>query len=109
MEENNTTINLGEQIQISGGEIDEEVLEILGKNIADKAILDDVTLKRFELNAICELLVVLNEISQDIKTMSDIISIASTDKLKGFFEELGRSVIKENPPENKDSESKDSK
>lgn len=84
-----------EKIEVSGGKIDAEVLDVLKQEDILKAISDDKQVKRLILNCFCEFLSEIRGLRSQFEEFSQMISVCSADKLASFFKELQKNVAVE--------------
>lgn len=84
-----------EKIQVSGGKIDPDVLDVLKQEDILKSISDDKQAKRLILNCFCELLSEIKGLRSQFEEFSQMISVCSADKLSSFFKELQKNIGEE--------------
>lgn len=81
-----------EKIEVQEAKIDKEVLDIMTDEQIIASITDEKALARFRLNCFCEFLSQISALKKQVEELSQIISIASADKLTNFFKELNKNV-----------------
>ena len=77
---------------VKEAEIDKEVLDIMNDEQIIASITDEKALARFRLNCFCELLSQISALKREVEELSQLISVASADKLTSFFKELQKNV-----------------
>lgn len=78
--------------EVKEAEIDKEVLDIMNDEQIIASITDEKALARFRLNCFCELLSQISALKREVEELSQLISVASADKLTSFFKELQKNV-----------------
>lgn len=84
-----------EELEVSGGKIDKDVLDVLKQEDILKAVSDDKQVKRLILNCFCEFLSEIKGLRSQFEEFSQMISVCSADKLSSFFKELQKNVADE--------------
>lgn len=84
-----------EEIKVSGGKIDKDVLDVMSQEDILSAISDPKQANRLILNCFCELLSEIKGMRQDFDEFMQMISVCSSDKLTSFFKELQQNVADE--------------
>lgn len=83
------------EIKVTGGKIDKEVLDIMKQDDILTAISDPKQANRLILNCFCEFLSEIRGLRNDFDEFMQMISVCSSDKLAAFFKELQTNVVKE--------------
>lgn len=83
------------KVDVKGGSIDTDVLQIMKEEDVLKAISDDTQIKRVILNCACEMYGEIKNLNKAFDEFSRIISICSADKLTGFFKEVQKNAGEE--------------
>ena len=81
-----------EEVKITGGKIDKEVLDIMKNESILDSIKDEKQISRLILNCFCEFLSEIRDLRKEFDEFSQMISICSADKLAEFFKELQKNV-----------------
>lgn len=84
-----------DEITVSGGKIDKEVLDVMKQDDILTAISDPKQANRLILNCFCEFLSEIKGLRQDFDEFMQMISVCSSDKLCAFFKELQKNVSDE--------------
>lgn len=84
-----------DEIKVTGGKIDREVLDVMKQEDILTAISDPKQANRLILNCFCELLSEIKGLRQDFDEFMQMISVCSSDKLVAFFKELQTNVAQE--------------
>lgn len=84
-----------DEIKVTGGKIDREVLDVMKQEDILTAISDPKQANRLILNCFCELLSEIKGLRQDFDEFMQLISVCSSDKLAAFFKELQANVSQE--------------
>lgn len=84
-----------ENVKVTGGKIDRDVLEVMKQDDILSAISDEKQANRLILNCFCELLSEIKGMRQDFDEFMQMISVCSSDKLTSFFKELQQNVADE--------------
>lgn len=84
-----------DEIKVTGGKIDREVLDVMKQEDILTAISDPKQANRLILNCFCELLSEIKGLRQDFDEFMQLISVCSSDKLASFFKELQTNVAQE--------------
>lgn len=84
-----------DEIKVSGGKIDKDVLDVMKQDDILRAISDPKQANRLILNCFCELLSEIKGMRQDFDEFMQMISVCSSDKLSAFFKELQQNVADE--------------
>lgn len=74
------------------GKIDQAIKEVLNGEDVLKALSSDIQIKRFILNAFCEMLSQMQELRGSVDQLVNTINMVSQDKLTAFFKELSDNV-----------------
>lgn len=83
------------EIKVTGGKIDKEVLDVMKQDDILTAISDPKQANRLILNCFCEFLSEIRGLRNDFDEFMQMISVCSSDKLAAFFKELQKNVAKE--------------
>jgi hypothetical protein len=83
------------EIKVTGGKIDKEVLDIMKQDDILTAISDPKQANRLILNCFCEFLSEIKGLRNDFDEFMQMISVCSSDKLADFFKELQKNVAEE--------------
>lgn len=83
------------KVEMKPAEIDTDVLNILGKECALTNVASDEIMKRFELNALCEMLSQLKNLESALEEQLNLLSIAGNDKIADFFGKVRENMEKE--------------
>lgn len=78
--------------QVKEGKIDEAVKEILSSEDVVNALADDKQLKRFILNAFCEMLSEIKNLHGDLEQLNSTVAMLGQDKIKAYFKALEKNV-----------------
>ena len=81
-----------EKINITGGTIDKDVLDIMKNQGVLDSIKDEKQVWRLILNCFCEFLSEIKDLRKEFDEFSQMISVCSADKLADFFKELQQNV-----------------
>lgn len=84
-----------EEIKVTGGKIDREVLDVMSQEDILTAISDEKQANRLILNCFCEFLSEIKGLRQDFDEFMQMVSVCSSDKLCAFFKELQGNVADE--------------
>lgn len=84
-----------DEIKVTGGKIDREVLDVMKQEDILTAISDPKQANRLILNCFCELLSEIKGLRQDFDEFMQLLSVCSSDKLAAFFKELQTNVAQE--------------
>ena len=82
-------------VEVQKASIDKEVLDVMKSENVLKTLADDKKIKRLILNAFCEELSVLSELSKSVKTLSDTVRVCGAERLKDFFEKVQKNYAEE--------------
>ena len=74
------------------GKIDQAIKEVLNGEDVLMALSSDTQVKRFILNAFCEMLSQMQELRSSVDQLVNTINMVSQDKLTAFFKELSDNV-----------------
>lgn len=84
-----------EEVKISGGEVDKEVMqEVVKKNVLS-ALDDEKSIKRIIFNAFAELLSEMKGLNKNVEDFNSLITIIGADKIKDYFGTLKDNIKKE--------------
>ena len=83
------------KVEVKGGAIDTDVLQIMKEEDVLKAISDDTQIKRVILNCACEIYGEIKAMNSAFEELMKIVSVCSADKLTGFFKEVQKNVADE--------------
>ena len=83
------------KVEVKGGAIDTDVLQIMKEEDVLKAISDDTQIKRVILNCACEIYGEIKTMNSAFEELMKIVSVCSADKLTGFFKEVQKNVTDE--------------
>ena len=83
------------KVEVKGGAIDTDVLQIMKEEDVLKAISDDTQIKRVILNCACEIYGEIKTMNSAFEELMKIVSVCSADKLTGFFKEVQKNVADE--------------
>lgn len=83
------------KVEVKGGAIDTDVLQIMKEEDVLKAISDDTQIKRVILNCVCEMYGEIKAMNSAFEELMKIVSVCSADKLTGFFKEVQKNVADE--------------
>lgn len=84
-----------DEIKVTGGKIDKDVLNIMSQEDILTAISDSKQANRLILNCFCEFLSEIKGLRQDFDEFMQMISVCASDKLCAFFKELQQNVSDE--------------
>ena len=83
------------KVEVKGGAIDTDVLQIMKEEDVLKAISDDTQIKRVILNCACELYGEIKHMNTAFEELMKVVSVCSADKLSSFFKEVKQNVADE--------------
>lgn len=83
------------KVEVKGGSIDTDVLQIMKEADVLKAISDDTQIKRVILNCACEMYGEIKKMNDTFEELMKIVSTCSADKLRAFFKEVQKNVTDE--------------
>lgn len=76
---------MSKEIKVGNEGIDEEVIKVMTDKKLLKMLDNPRDIKRYELNALCELLSMLNKTLEKLIELNSTITILSNDKLVDIF------------------------
>lgn len=83
------------QLKIETAGIDKEVLDILKNEDLLATLSDDKLVKRFILNCFCEMLSEFNKLENEIKGLSNVLTMCSADKISRYLKEVENGIESE--------------
>lgn len=95
MEETIETKNEKNKVDVKYAEIDQEVLDIAGKEDIFGVFEDEKQMRRAEFNFLCEFLSELKDVVKYADDFVNTLTICSNDKLVDFFTNVKGNVEKE--------------
>lgn len=87
--------NEKEKVEITGGQIDPSVLDVMKQEDVLKSIEDPKLANRLILNCFCELLEQVNGLKKDMDEFMELVTINSSDKLESFFKNVNANMKEE--------------
>lgn len=81
-----------EQIKVTGGSIDKEVLDVMKQEDILKAVSDKKQVARLVLNCFAELLSEVSGLKKDLDETLSILSITYGDKIDSFYKGVQENV-----------------
>ena len=84
-----------ENVKVTGGKIDREVLDVMKQDDILTAISDPKQANRLILNCFCEFLSEIKSLKEKVDEFAQLISVCSSKKVASFFAELQSNVKKE--------------
>lgn len=89
MEENKQNTELKEnKVNVTGGKIDKETLDIMSQEDILTAISDQKEANRLILNCFMEFLGELHGLRTDLDSLLQVVSVCSKDKILDFFKQV---------------------
>ena len=84
-----------EQITVTGGKIDKEVLDVMKQEDVLKALEDSKQVERLKLNCFAEFLSELMSFRKDVAELLRLFTVLSADKLDSLFKEVHENLKEE--------------